>query len=61
MVAAIGLLNGMAMTLGHSGPHDSSDVTQQCLTNRLHRDAGDCLHPRDIVNVMAFTAPGSVS
>lgn len=41
--------------------HGDGDVTTQCLTNMLHRDAGDCLYPGGIVNVMAFTAPGSVA
>lgn len=61
MIPAIRLLTSLDMTPGQSGPHDSSDVAQQCLTNMLHRDAGDRLYPGDIVNVMAFTAPGSVS
>lgn len=49
------------MTPGQSGPHGSGDVTEQCLTNMLHTDAGDCLYPGGIVNVMAFTTPGSVT
>lgn len=49
------------MTPGQPGPRDSSDVTEQCLTNMLHRDAGDCLCPGGIVNVMAFTTLGSES
>lgn len=60
MIAAIRLLNSLDMTPGQRGPHNS-DVTQQCLTNMLHRVAGDCLYPGDVVNVMAFTAPGSAS
>lgn len=60
MIAAIGLLNSLDMTPGQAGPHNS-DVTQRCLTNMLHRVAGDRLFPGDVVNVMAFTAPGAVS
>lgn len=54
-------LNSLDMTPGESGLHDSSDVTTLCLTNMLHRDAEDCLYPRGVVNVMAFTTPGSVT
>lgn len=38
----------------------SRDVTEQCLTNTLHRDAGDRRNPGGIVNVMAFKTPGPV-
>ncbi len=54
-------MNSKDVTPGQSVPRDSRDVTKQCLTNMLHRDAGDCLYPGGVVNVMAFTTPGSVS
>lgn len=58
---AMMLLNSLDMTPGQSGEQDSNLVTTLCLTNMLHRYAGDCLYPEGIVNVMVFTTPGSVT
>lgn len=58
---AITLLNTMDVTPGQSGAQDSRFVTTQCLTNMLHGNAGDCLYPGGIVNVMAFTTAGTVT
>lgn len=58
---AMRLFNSLDMTPGQPEAHNRSDVTMQCLGNMLHRDAGDCLYPGGIVNVMPFTTSGSVT